>query len=322
MRPIPRAGAAACALAVAIGVGSAAAKPVPVDLRVEGGSSRALTADRYLTDTTSVRTETGRGCRGSGDSKRLEGATALGALVDASRVNARLTPLGVSDQFDLGLLLCGVGDDFASGDSSFWLYKVNHVAPEVGGDAFTVKPGDEVLWYFSDTAANQNTGDELELVAPARARRGEAFEVTVYAYDSDGKRRPAAGVRVTGAEAPATTDASGAARLTVDTNGYHRLRAGLAPHVPAAPLEVCVYERVSDCASARGTKLYGSRRAERIRGSAGPDVVLAAGGRDRILVRGGGTDRVRCGRGRDVVRAGRLDRVAADCELVRRRGRS
>jgi hypothetical protein len=181
MRAIPRAGAAACALAVAVGAGSAAAKPIPVDLRVEGGNSRVLTADRYLTDTTSVRTEAGRGCGGSGDSKRLEGPTALGALVDASMVNPRLTPLGVSDEFDFGLLLCGVGDDFASGDSSFWLYKINHVEAEVGGDAFEVKPGDDVLWYFSDSAANQNTGDELELVAPARARRGERFEVTVYA---------------------------------------------------------------------------------------------------------------------------------------------
>jgi hypothetical protein len=319
MRFISLAGAVGCALALAL-CGSAAARSVPVDLRVEAAGGRVLTADRYLTAGTSVRTESGMGCNGSGQTKALGGFTALGALVDASRVNPRLLPLGVSDEFDFGLLVCGVGDDFASGSSSFWLYKVDHVSPEVGADAFEVRPGDDVLWYFSDTTRNQNTGDELQLVAPKRAQRGEEFAVEVRAWDAAGADRPVEGATVSGGGESVRTDGDGIARMEVDRNATVTLRATLDPHVPSAPEKVCVNARLSRC-SPPGERIHGSRRGERIRGTAGSDVVLAQGGKDRVAVRGGGRDRVRCGKGRDVVAAGRLDRVARDCEVVRRRGR-
>lgn len=321
MRSISLAGAGAtCAVALAL-AGSAAAKPVPVDLHVEGADG-ATTAARYLTDTTSVSTQENRGCGGSGDRRRLPGKTALGALVDAGRVNQLVAPVGVSDQFDFGLFVCGIGGDYGNGESSFWLYRVNHVAAQVGSESFKVRRGDDVLWYLSDTARNRNTGDELELVAPARARTGQQFSVTVYAYDLAGVRTPAAGVRVTGGTTPVTTDASGAAAVTVAEDGDARLRASLAPNIPDAPVKVCVAASLSDCPAERVDKLYGSRRAERIRGTRGRDVVAAAGGRDVVLVRGGGADFVSCGGGRDFVRAGRLDTVQRDCEVVRLRGRT
>jgi len=319
MRVISLAGGAACALALTVGA-SALAKPIAVDLRVEA-ANRVLTADRYLTDTATARTETGHGCRGSGARKSVPGATALGALLDAGQVNGRVSPVGVSDQFSFGLLVCGAGGDFAAGDSSFWLYKVNHVAPEVSADAFTVKPGDEVLWYFSDTAKSRNTGDELELVAPKRAVRGEEFAVEVGAYDSAGNRRPVEGAVVSGGSDTARTGADGAALLTVDRNAIVTLRATLDPNVPSPPVRVCVNARLSKCATP-GKRIFGSARGELIRGTEGSDVVLAQAGRDRIAVRGGGRDRVRCGKGRDVVMAGGLDRVARGCEVVRRRGRT
>jgi hypothetical protein len=319
MRFISLAGAAACALALASGA-SAWAKPIPVDVRVEAANSRVLTSDRYLTDTTSVRTETAQDCGGSGATKSVAGATALGALVDAGRVNSRVSPVGVSDEFSFGLLVCSVGGDFAAGDSSFWLYKVDHVAPEVGADAFTVKPGDDVLWYFSDTTKNQNTGDELRLVAPTSAERGEEFVVKVGGYDAAGTSRPVEGATVRGGSETAVTDSGGIARLAVDRNATVTLRATLDPNVPSQPVKVCVNARLSKCA-APGQRIYGSDRGELIRGTKGSDLVLAQAGADRIAVRRGGRDRVRCGKGRDVVTAGRLDRVARDCEVVRRRGR-
>ena len=310
--------AAACALALCTGVASA--KPIAADLRVQGSGAPALTADRYMTDTTRVRTDNTR-CNGSGDTKQLQGPTALGLLVDATRANRRLDPLGVSDEFDFGLLVCGVHDDFAEGTSSFWLYKVNHVSPEVGADQYRVKPGDDILWFFSDTSANVNTGDELDLVAPARAERGDEIEVRTYAYDFAGVRRPLEGVLVSGGDEDVRSDAAGLAPVTVDRNATVSLQASLAPHIPSAPVAVCVNEELSECPAVRGETLFGSFRGERIRGTAGPDVVRAGKGRDRILVRRGGRDRVRCGKGRDTVLAGRGDRVARDCEVVRRRGR-
>jgi hypothetical protein len=81
MRPVLSAAATACCLFAA--AAPALAAPIPVDLRVEGAGGRALTADRYLTDSTKIKTaKQPPNCNGSGAAKRLAGATALGTLVD------------------------------------------------------------------------------------------------------------------------------------------------------------------------------------------------------------------------------------------------
>jgi hypothetical protein len=318
MRPVLSAAATVCcAFAVAA---PAAAASIPVDLRVEGANGRALTADRYLTDTTSVTTtKQPPNCNGTGATKQLAGPTALGTLADGALVDSRLDPLLVSDQFSFGLIVCGVGGDNATGASSFWLYKVNHVSPEVGGDAFTVKRGDDVLWYFSD--GTRNTGDELALNAPRSALRGSTFAVAVSAYDFAGVARPVAGAQVTGGAQTVLTGADGTANVTVDRSGTAKLRATLDPNVPSAPTSVCVSQRLSKCAGGVAGNIWGSRRGERIAGRRGRDFVRGGGGNDRIAVRRGSIDRVRCGRGRDTVLAGARDRIARDCERVRVRGK-
>ena len=319
MRPaLSAAATAACLFAVAAPAASAA---IPVDLRVEGAAGRALTADRYLTDSTRIKTaKEPPNCNGSGKNKKVDGTTALGTLVDGSLVNSRLDPLLVSDEFPFGLFVCGVGGSNASGSQTFWLYKVNHVAPSVGGDQLAVKPGDDVLWYFV-VNDGLNSGDELGLVAPARVKPGEQFDATVFAWDAAGVQRPVQGATVAGGGASATTDAAGVAHLTLNRRGSRTLRATLDPNVPSAPTKVCVNADLSKCARARGTRIWGSRRAESIRGTAGRDSILAGAGNDTVSVRRGSVDRVRCGAGSDAVRAGRRDRVAADCEHVSRRGR-
>jgi len=318
MRPVLCAAATVCCLFAA--AAPAAIASIPIDLRVEARNGRALTADRYLTDSTRIKTaKQPPTCDGSGKNKKLDGKTALGALVDGSLVNRRLDPLLVSDEFSFGLLVCGVGGDNAGGMSSFWLYKVNHVEAQVGGDAFAVKPSDDVLWYFVEGA--RNSGDELELVAPPRVQPGQQFDATVHAYDRQGVRRPVAGATVFGGGASATTDASGVAHLTLNRSGTRTLRATLDPNIPSAPTKVCVNVDLSKCAPARGTRIWGSRRAEAISGTAGRDSVLAGAGNDTVSVRRGSVDKVRCGAGADTVRAGHRDRVAADCEHVSRRGR-
>jgi len=317
MRPVLSAAATVCCLFAA--AAPALAAPIPVDLRVEA-AGRALTAARYYTDSTHIKTaKQPPSCNGSGKVKQIPGTTALGTLVDGALVNSRLDPLLVSDEFSFGLLVCGIGGHNASGASSYWLYKVNHVSPEVGGDQFVVKPRDQVLWYFVDGPLNG--GDELELLAPTRVMPGQQFDVTVNAYDFAGARHPVAGASVTGGGASGTTDATGTAHLTLTPLGYRTLRATLDPNIPSAPTKVCVNADLSKCAPARGTRIWGSRRAEAISGTAGRDSVLAGAGNDTVSVRRGSVDKVRCGAGADTVRAGHRDRVAADCEHVSRRGR-
>ncbi len=75
--------------------------------------------------------------------------------------------------------------------------------------------------------------------------------------------------------------------------------------------------------------LRGLGGADLIHGLGGNDVLFAGRGRDRLFAgrggdqvraRDGARDRISCGAGRDLVYADRVDRVARDCELVRRSG--
>jgi hypothetical protein len=320
MRPVLSAAATVgCLFAMAA---PALAAPIPVDLRVEGANGRALTADRYLTDSTKIKTaKQPPNCNGSGKNRRIPGATALGTLVDGALVDSRLDPLLVSDEFSFGLFVCGVGGSNTTGRDNFWLVKVNHVGLDVGGDQFHVKADDDVLWYFVDTAANKNTGNELELTVPARVQPGQQFDAAVFSYTGTGARSPVAGATVAGGGSTVTTDATGVAHMTLNRTGNRTLRATLDPNVPSAPTKVCVNADLSKCARARGMRIWGSRRSETIVGTTGRDRIKAGAGNDLIRVRRGSIDRVRCGRGSDTVIAGRRDRVAADCEDVRRRGR-
>jgi Ca2+-binding RTX toxin-like protein len=65
-------------------------------------------------------------------------------------------------------------------------------------------------------------------------------------------------------------------------------------------------------------KLYGERSNDRIDGGSGRDGINAGRGDDVVRVRDGQVDRVKCSSGRDVVVADREDRIARDCERVRR----
>ena len=190
-------------------------------------------------------------------------------LIDASKGTKGLRPLGLSDKFDFGLFLCGVGS-FKSSDTAYWLYRVNRVEASVGGEQFKIKRRDKVLWYFSDTVANVNTGSELVVNAPARARTGRAFTVSVSAYTATGARSPAAGARVAWNGGSATTDATGRATVTADDGGQLRLRATRGADIPSAVQRTCVARRLSGCSPVRGLRLAGTAGADSLKGSAGP----------------------------------------------------
>jgi len=67
-------------------------------------------------------------------------------------------------------------------------------------------------------------------------------------------------------------------------------------------------------------RILGGAGGDRISGGAGSDRVVGGAGGDRISARDHRRDRVSCGRGRDLVVADPGDRLARDCERVRRRG--
>jgi hypothetical protein len=303
--------------------GTASATTKPVDLRVLNGAGKTLAEQRQYTGTVTIKTDRhatcfGKGTGGSGKRVRAPGATALGAVRDALRWRRALRPLSVTDAFadqGFGLGVCGIGGYRAQG-SSFWYLKGGHVGSQVSGSQFKIHSGEDVLWYLTPTFPPSG---ELVLRAPARARPGVPFTVTVFAYADDGTRSPAQGVSVTGAAGP--TDANGNATVSLGV-GTHALRATHSPDIPSNHVAVCVNANLGRCPDAHGKLIYGSGAGDRIHDTRGWDRITAGRGRDVVDLRRGGRDRVNCGSGADrvIVRHSDHDnRIASNCERVIRR---
>jgi hypothetical protein len=67
---------------------------------------------------------------------------------------------------------------------------------------------------------------------------------------------------------------------------------------------------------AAADRLDGKGGNDKLHGAAGNDVLVGGTGND-LLVGGAGADRLNCGAGKDTARGDALDRVGADCEVVR-----
>ncbi|HEX4464701.1 MAG TPA: DUF4430 domain-containing protein [Solirubrobacterales bacterium] len=232
---------AACALALLLLLPTtalAAGKGTKVSVRVVGSGGKALGEEFVNAKTTSIKaspkaTCLGGGTGGSGKSVQVKGATALGALSQASKLTPSLRPLLVTDHFlsEFGLGLCGIGKSTTTKKLS-WYLKVNHKNPNKGGEKVKLHKGDEVLWALEPYPYP----DELSLIAPHEAEPNKAFTVSVFSYDDKGKKTPAAGVTVTGASAP--TGADGTTQVTLSTPGV--LTATGGKDIPSNQVAVCL----------------------------------------------------------------------------------
>jgi hypothetical protein len=243
-RLIPFRLAAACALALSMTLcftAVAAAKGLSAELRVVGSGSKVLAEKTVASANVSVKTNPKATCfgpdnGGSGETVQIKGNTAMGLLASGAKTVPALKPLSITDAFDFGLAICGVGSSVAKGSSS-WYLKINHKAQMVSGDAAKIKAGDEVLWALAKTEAPDYAyPDELVLTAPASATAGMEFPVRVWAYDEKGRKTPAEGVKVSGASA--ATGADG--RTTVTLSKPAKLSATATGEIPSAKVAVCV----------------------------------------------------------------------------------
>jgi len=237
-RLIPIRLAAACALALLLFASSAAvasARKVEADLRVVA-KNKVIAEQTLKTGTTSVPTSRkadcfGKGTGGSGKPARLRGANALGLLGQASSTTPTLKPLRITDAFDFGLGICGVGAYSATRQES-WYLKVNHENPEISGELVKLKPGDEVLWALAKFPYPK----ELALVSPGEATAGVPFGIRVYSYDDKGKRRPVKGALVTGGAGP--TDSQGRTQVTLSSPAT--IRATHSKDIPSNGVGICI----------------------------------------------------------------------------------
>ena len=231
--------AAVCVLALTLVLSTAAlavAKGPIADLRVVGSGGKVLAEDSFGAMTASIKTSPqatcfGAGTGGSGKTVTVDGPTPLGMLIQASKFTTTLKPVQVTDAFSFGLGLCNIGSSKATKTLS-WYLKVNHEAPEVGGDAVKVKAGDEVLWALAAFPYPA----ELALSAPAKAMAGQPFSVRVFSYNDKGKKKPAAGVTVSGASEPTGADG----RTTVTLSKPGKLIARHGKDIPSNQVAVCV----------------------------------------------------------------------------------
>jgi hypothetical protein len=230
--------AAACSLALLLFVSTtaiASAKKVEADLRVVA-KGKVLAEETLRTGTISIPTSKkadcfGKGTGGSGRPAKIAGSTALGLLGQAATSTKALSPLLITDSFDFGLGICGVGGYSATAKES-WYLKVNHKNPELSGERVKLKPGDDVLWAL----AKFPYPNELALEGPAEASAGVPFGVRVLSYDDKGKRKPVKGAVVTGGAGP--TNAQG--KTTVTVSAPTLIRATHAKDIPSNGVGVCV----------------------------------------------------------------------------------
>jgi hypothetical protein len=302
---------------------------------------RVLTADRaldpgteYVLGPESVTTDPNADCNfggagGSGATYHYPDPVGLSLLASGADARGSLRPLSTSDEFGFGMAVCAIGgvDD---GPGTFWYFKRNHRELSVGADQEPIADGDEFLVYLAPDTFPAPNVKELELLAPTRVAAGDSFEVSVVEHGCvtdpntfvvTCSAQPAAGVTISGAGAPAMTDAAGHATLNAGDAGRLKLAATRAPEIPARVLAVCVGETLDACPRGRGERIIGRAEGDRIKGTAGPDKIRARGGADRIDLRKGAVDKVDCGAGRDTVlvkRGDHDDRLGRNCERVRR----
>ena len=153
-RPLALLGAAVLALALA-----APALAVRVHVRVEGATTTIFGATEPL-----LTPVTGTFSPPAGDAVTVNAATPLGALERASRRGEFYYRL---EAFSFGPYVAQIGRH-PGAETTGWVYKVNGVSPPVGANAYELKEGDRVLWYFArfGPAGGPKT---LDLVALPRA---------------------------------------------------------------------------------------------------------------------------------------------------------
>src|SRR5918994_1863694 len=305
----------ACAVAMSLTVpalAGAKSKTVGAELRVVAPTGQSLAQLVQYTGTVKVPTDRdalcfGQGSGGSGAPVKLSGPTALGAVQDASATARDVRPLSVTDAFDFGLGVCGIGGFQAQGSAS-WYLKNNHAGAQVGGDQLAVKKGEEVLWSLAPSFPYP---PELALEAPARAEPGSQIQVEVVQYADDGASSPAAGATIGGGGSAATADAQGRASVEVGS-GDVTLRATRGADIPSNEARVCVAESAGECA---GQELIaGTGKPDKVKGTKLADKIKAKARNDRVKARGGGPDKVNCGSGKRDVAIVDSDDTTKACE--------
>ena len=225
------------AVAAALTGPALAAGPADVTVRVEGATTTLVPRTAVRTDTTAINKD-------ANPAHTCSGTSAAGALEKATGGDWNgpwFDGLGYSVQ-----RIKGESHIFPAPEYfSLW---VNFRAASEGvcGTTSELQQGDDVLFFVdrcvSDPVTFLCTNPPvlpLGLSAPRSVTPGVPFTVTVVEYAPDGKASPIEGAVVEGGDGPATTNAAGAATITVSAGGSFSLRATKANRAPSASESAC-----------------------------------------------------------------------------------
>lgn len=259
-------------------------KSVPAELRVIDGKGRVLAEQtQYTGGPLTVKTDPKATCfgpddGGSGDKVEIPAPTAFSLLADGGATNKAIKPLSITDAFSFGLGLCGIGKA-VSPSTGFWALNVNHAQAESGGDSTAVSSGDSILWYLVE---DFNDPSPAELVLKAKKAENGEIPVKVVSYDANGKKTPAVGAGVTGADD--VTDAKGKTVVAADGKVV-AITATLDGALPSNEVAVCTV-RAKKCPAGYAGIVAGTKGNDKIKIDT-PVTVLCGGGRDVVKVKGG-----------------------------------
>lgn len=76
-----------------------------------------------------------------------EGETIL-QLLQAQSAQDPAMNLTTKEYAGMGTLVTGIGGSINGTGNDYWQYKVNGVSPQIGADAYVLKSGDVIDWYF------------------------------------------------------------------------------------------------------------------------------------------------------------------------------
>jgi hypothetical protein len=124
----------------------------------------------------------------------------------------------------------------------FWSFWLNEKESEIGACEAQVNAGDRVLFVVGcfGKACPEPAPTPLGIEATSSANVGESVRVTVKRFSSTGVATEVPGATITGASAPATTDASGHATVAFTQPGTAILRVS-APASIRTEATICVH---------------------------------------------------------------------------------
>jgi len=235
LRRIP-AIAAVCALVLcACAPAAIAATPATVTVRVEGLGETKLPATQVTTGTTPF-------TKDGNNEHTCSGTSALAALDLATSGNWSGPWNSEFKQYEI-FSIEGETHLFEPSASAnyYWSFWLDEHEATVGACEAELQAGDRALFFPACFGAGCPPAQlPLGVAAPASADVGEPVSLSVKRYSTAGIATPVAGANVGGAEAVASTDASGAASVRFNAPGQYTLRVS-APESVRAETTVCVH---------------------------------------------------------------------------------